>query len=167
MHKKLSFLLLALILLTPSVRAAEEKSKRFEASGEVVEVEPLYGRITIKHGAIKGFSGGPETEFVAKSSELLKNLSKRDLVYFVITEEKGNAEITEIKKTGEAPPKEEGLELGRAVQGVLTATGEAARIITSPIPPAHDVVSAATSATTDTTETVLDSTDGPEVKHKF
>lgn len=144
--------------------AAERK---FEASGEVVTVDPLYSRVTIRHGAIKGFSGDTETEFVVESSKELKGIETRDLVEFKITDRSGDVLISDLKKTGVAPPKDDRLHLGSAVQNVLVSTGEVAKAVTSPIAPAHDVTSAAVAAATDTTGSVLDEADGTVVKNKF
>lgn len=160
------FLFLVLSLSFSSVLYAASKPSHFESSGEVTSVDPLYSRITIKHPAIKGFSGDAETEFFVSSPDILKGISKDDLVNFSLVDEKGDTRIEKITKTGIAQPKEEGLPLGRAVQGVLVATGEAAKTVSSPIAPAHEVVSGTVGATTDTTESVLhDAT--PDVKKKF
>ena len=123
--------------------------------------------MTIKHGAIKGLSGDAETEFFVTSPELLKGIAKRDLVDFVILEEKGETRIEKLKKTGEAPPQDDRSELGKAMQGALVSTGEAAKTVTSPVMPVHEVVSGAVGATTDTTGAVLDEAEIPEVKRKF
>ena len=167
MKKIYAVLALISLLFVNPVFSAEQTAKRFEGSGEVLSVDPMYGRITIRHGVIKGFlAGGDETEFVVTSSSILKDISKRDLVDFVIVEEKGDDQIEKITKTGQAPIKEEGLPIGRAVQGVLEATGEAAKTVTTPITPVHDVVSGAVGATTDTTGVVLDDAN-PDVKKNF
>ncbi|MGH7198165.1 MAG: hypothetical protein ACREH5_05450, partial [Candidatus Omnitrophota bacterium] len=98
---------------------------------------------------------------------LLKGLSKRDLVDFTIEEKKGEALITKITKTGQAPPKEEKTELGKAVQGALVSTGEAVKTVASPIPPAHEVVSGAVGATTTATGAVMEPIDDAKLRQEF
>ncbi len=168
--KKLLVLLLLIsaLALQASPMFAADKIKRYQGTGEVMSVDPLYGQITIKHREIKGFvAGGNETLFFVNSKDLLKNIHKKDLVDFSIVEVKGDAQIDRLMKTGVAPDKKEGTSIGDAVQGVLTATGEAAKAVTSPIQPAHDVVSGTVGATTDTTGSVLDNATLPETKKKF
>ena len=168
MKKTALFLILTVCLAGASVFAADAlKAKTIEASGEITSVDPLYSRLTIHHGAIKGFSGDTETEFVAGSAALLKGLSKRDLVDFTIEEKKGEALITKITKTGQAPPKEEKAELGKAVQGALVSTGEVMKTVASPIPPAHEIVSGAVGATTTATGAVVEPIDDAKMKQKF
>ena len=163
--KKISIFLM-LILLSSGVSYAASHASRFESSGEVVSVDPLYNRITIKHPAIKGFSGDEATEFFAKTPAILKGISKNDLVDFTIVDEKGDTLIDKITRTGVAAPVDETLPLGRAIQDTLVATGEAAKTVTSPIMPAHDVVSGTVGATTDATDSVLHDAN-PDVKKKF
>ena len=167
MKKISSLVVFSMLLLTGSVFAAEMGKKTYEGSGEVVSVDSVYSRVTIKHAAIKGFvgGGGGETEFFVSSPVLLKNISNRDLVDFTLLDEKGDVRIEKITKTGEASAKEDNSPLGEAVQGVLSATGEVAKAVTTPVTPAHEVVSGAVGATTDTTASVLK--DAPEVKQKF
>ena len=167
MKKMLVLALFFLVVFIAAAFAADQKKTQFEASGEVVSADPLYGRVTIKHGAIKGLSGDAETEFFVTSPELLKGIAKRDLVDFVILEEKGETRIEKLTKTGEAPPQDDRSELGKAMQGALVSTGEAAKTVTSPVMPVHEVVSGAVGATTDTTGAVLDEAEIPEVKRKF
>ncbi len=167
MKKMLVLALFFLVVFIASAFAAEQKNTRFEASGEVVSSDPLYGRVTIKHGAIKGLSGDAETEFFVTSPELLKAINKRDLVDFVIVDEKGETRIEKLTKTGQAPIREERSELGKALQGALVSTGEAAKTVSSPVMPVHEVVSGAVGATTDTTGAVLEDAEIPEVKRKF
>lgn len=163
---KKTSLILVLLLFTASQGYADQKLTRFETNGEVTSVDPLYSRITIKHPAIKGFSGDTETEFFVSSADLLKGVSKGDLVDFVITDEKGDARIEKIKKTGVAPVKDDSTSLGRAVQGALVTTGEVAKTISSPIAPAHEVISGTVGATTGATDNVLHDA-APDVKKKF
>lgn len=138
--------------------------KRTEAKGEIVSVDSVYSSVTIKHGAIKDFSGDGETAFTADPS-LLKNINKRDLVDFVITDDKGDVRLATIMKTGVAEP-EVTPKIGQVVQDVLVGTGEVAKGITSPIAPAHQLVSGAVDATTDTTGALLNDAD-TQVKKKF
>ena len=160
------FFVFVLSLFMAGVLCAAPKPTHFESSGEVTSVDPLYGRITIKHPAIKGFSGDGEAEFLVSSPGLLKGISKGDLVTFSITDEKGDARIEKILKTGVAPMKDESTPLGRVVQEVLVTTGEVAKTVSSPIAPAHEVVSGTVGAATQATDSVLhDAT--PEIKKKF
>ncbi len=168
MKKIALFVLFSAFLAASAVHAADPlKSKTLEASGEITSVDALYSRVTIHHGAIKGFSGDTETEFVASSADLLKGLSKRDLIDFTIEEKKGEALITKITKTGQAPPKEDKVELGKAVQGALVSTGEAMKTVASPIPPAHAVVSGAVGATTAATGAVVEPIDETKITQEF
>ncbi len=165
--KRTVFFLVSLFLLSNiSCVFADSKKTDFKASAEVVSVDPLYGRITLKHKAIQGFSGAGETEFFVSSEALLKGLSKRDLVDFIIVEKYGDTKVTQITKTGQAPEPDDRLLVGKAVQDVLVATGEAAKAVISPIEPAHQVVSGTVGAATEVTGAVLkDAT--TEVKTKF
>ena len=163
---KKMFLMLVLFLCAAGTFQAVAKPSQFESKGEVTSVDPLYSRVTIKHPAISGFSGDAETEFFVSSADLLKGISKGDLVDFTIVDEKGDTLIEKITRTGVAPVKDETLPLGRAVQGVLEATGEAAKTVSSPIAPAHEVVSGTVGATTGATDSVLHDA-SPDVKKKF
>ena len=167
MKKTLLLLMVAFIGFANTVLFAAQNVKRFEGHGEVTSADPLYARVTIRHGLIKGFIGGEETEFFLASPDLLKGINKRDLVDFTIIEINGDARIEKIIKTGQAPPKEENKAVSKAVQDILVATGEAAKTVTSPITPAYEVVSGGVGATTDTTGAVLDNADLPETKKKF
>jgi Cu/Ag efflux protein CusF len=165
--KKTVFFLVSLFLLSSASGVfADSKKTEFKTGGEVVSVDPLYGRITLKHKAIQGFAGEGETEFFVSSNELLKGLSKRDLVDFTVIEKRGDTKVTEIKKTGTAPEADNRLLVGKAVQDVLVATGEVAKTVSSPIEPAHQVVSGTVGATTEMTGSVLNDA-SPEVKKKF
>ena len=139
--------------------------KRTEAEGEVLSVDPVYSSVTIRHGAIKGFAGDGQTDFAVTSSELLKSINKGDLVSFTLLENKGDVRIEKITRTGQAVHEKE-TGMGKVVQDVLVGTGEVAKGITSPIEPAHQVVSGAVGATTDATGSLLDDAD-TQVKKKF
>ncbi len=168
------FLLISTLVLQASPMFAADEIKRYQGTGEVTSVDPLYGQITIKHGEIRGFVAGGNwaalntgTLFFVNSKELLKNIHKKDIVNFSIVEVKGDAQIDRIEKIGVAPDEKEGIQVGDAVQAVLAATGEAAKAVTSPIQPAHEVVSGTTDAATNTTGAVLDNATFPETKKKF
>lgn len=146
--------------------SAFAETKEVLGKGEVVSSDPLYNRITIKHDVIKDLGAAGENEYNA-SAEIIRNLSRRDLVDFTANvDSAGTVEITKIEKTGEAPEEPSGLPVGKAVQGALEATAGAAQAVTSPLPPAHEVVSATTDATTNATGAVLDDAT-TEVKSKF
>ncbi|OIO36072.1 MAG: hypothetical protein AUJ72_06150 [Candidatus Omnitrophica bacterium CG1_02_46_14] len=163
---KKAFALLSSLVLISSLVFAAPKESVYQGSGEVTSVDPLYSRITIKHGAIKNFVGDSENEFFVQSSDLLKNIAKRDFINFTLEDQKGDVRITKIEKTGVAAVKDETLPIGRAVQDVLTMTGEAVKTISSPIAPAHEVVSETVGATTGATDSVLHDAN-PEVKKNF
>ncbi len=180
MKKSLAlFLLISAFILQASPLFAAD-AKRYQKTGEVLSVDPIYGQITIKHireirsstgdGDPKAWDNGTMdagTLFFVNSKDLLKNIHKKDLIHFSIVEVKGDAQIDRIEKIGVAPDEKEGTPIGDAVQGVLMATGEAAKAVTSPIQPAHEVASATTDATTNTTGAVLDNATFPETKKKF
>lgn len=167
MKKAKVFFLLFFLTVCMQAWALDAQQKNYEGSGEVTSVDPLYSRVSIKHSPIKGFRGGPETEFFVSSSDILKTIHPRDLVDFTITEAKGEAMISKMTITGQAPIKDDRLQVGKAVQEVLVATGEVAKTVTGPLPPANQVVSGAVGATTDTTGSVLEEADGAELKTKF
>ena len=154
--------LFSLLFAAVNSFAAEEISGK----GQVRSVDPLYGRLTIKHDAIRGLAESGEHEYTVASPDLLKDLARRDLVDFKVKVDKSNQEITAIEKTGVAPPENDGLPVGQAVQGALESTAGAAQSLTSPIPPAHGFVAATTNATTEVTGSVLDDAT-TEVKKKF
>ena len=160
------FVVLLFLILTPSILCAASKETRYQGFGEVTSVDPLYSRVTIQHGAIKNFAGDAETEFFVRSIDLLKGIAKRDLVSFTLVNDKGDVRIEKLTKTGEAVLKEGSVPLGRVVQDALVATGEAAKAVSSPIAPAHEVVSGAVGATTEATDSVLHDAN-PNVKKKF
>lgn len=151
------------VFLSQSVSFAAVK--RIEAKGEVTSVDPVYSSVTIKHGAIKGFAGDGSTDFAVVSADLLKPIHKSDLVDFTLLEDKGDARIEKIVRTGQAVPEKEA-GVGKVVQDVLVGTGEIAKGITSPIEPAHQVVSGAVGVTTDATGSLLENAD-TQVKKKF
>ena len=155
-------LICASLILTPNAFA---EAKHFEGKGEVTSVDPLYSRISIKHGAIKGFAGDSTTDFPVASTKLIENLSNRDLVEFSLTDNRGDVQIDKITKVGVAEKVEES-SLGKIAQDVLVGTGEVAKGVTQPIQPVHEVVSGAVGATTGATGTVLEGSDG-EGKSKF
>ena len=167
MKKFRAILLLSFLLIPSSPLSAAQKSGVFEGSGEVVTVDPAYSRITIKHGAIKDFSADGQTEFFVESQDLLKGISTLDLVDFTIRDEKGDARIEKIIKTGVAVHEEGGLRVGEAVNDVIRATGETARFVTSPIPPASDAVGGAFEATAGSTGNAVKDARGPKVKQNF
>ena len=162
-----SALLFSLVLcLSASAFAADPAVKTYEGEGEVMSADPVYSRVTISHDPIKGLPESGEVEYFTKTSEVLKGISRRDLVKFKIEESKGFAEVTELVKTGVAPEKKEGLPIGEAVQQVLEGTGEVAKTVVSPIEPAHEAVSGAVDTTTGATGEVLKDAN-PDVKKKF
>ena len=163
--KKLAFLLFSVFILSSPV-LAKESTQSFEAEGEVVTVDPVYQRITIRHEVIPGFGEGAETEFIVSKKDLLEGLSRHDLVKFTIVDKKGDTRIEKIEKVGQAAPEDDRLKIGQAAQDALVATGEVAKGIVSPIAPAHTVVSGVVDSTTGATEEVLPEA-SPEVKKKF
>lgn len=162
--KSILFLFLA-VLTYLTCHEAKAAEKKFEGKGEVVSVDPMYKRITIKHGAIKNFEGDGETEFFVKSEKELKDLARYDLVDFTIAENKGDTRIESLKKTGVAEQPQEGFQIGEAAQGALESTAGAVKTITSPIPPVNTVASAAVDGTTNATGAVLE--EAPDLKKKF
>ncbi len=157
--------LFAAICLVQSTSFAS--AKRLEAKGEVLSVDAVYSSVAIKHGAIKGFAGDGQTEFTVVSADLLKAINKGDLVDFTLVDEKGEVRIEKIVRTGQAVPEKE-TGMGKVVQDVLVGTGEIAKGITTPIEPAHQVVSGAVGATTGATGSLLNDADNNnQVKKKF
>ena len=165
---KKTFFLLTLFsfLIAPALFAAEPQVRQFSGSGEVTSVDPLYSRITIQHHAIKDFAGDTETEFVVASADLLKKISKGDLVDFEFTDSKGDVKIDKITRTGQAAPKQEGIPVGKAVQDVLVGTGDVVKGVTQPITPVHEAANSTMDATTNATGSVLNDAN-PDVKRKF
>ncbi len=161
------FILTCLISMTAAhlLYATDSQPKKFIASGHVITVDPVYLQLTIRHGAIKGFSGGADTEFYAASGDLIKNIQKDDLVDFEFTDSKGDVKIDKITKTGVALPEVE-KSLGSGVQEVLEGAGDVVKGVTSPIRPAQDVAGGVMDATTGATSNVLKDA-SPEHKTKF
>ena len=170
MKRALLLSILLSIILVPALCLpvlSFNNTATYEADGEVLGVDALAGRVQIRHAIIKGFSEPSETEFFVRSGDLLKGISKRDLVHFVVEEKNANAEIVSIQVTGQAPIPSQGLEVGKAVQDVLVATGEAAKVVVSPIEPAHGAVSEVVGATTSATGAVLEDATVPDTKQNF
>ena len=163
MKKTAVFTFISLFLTSATLHAAKDV-RHFQASGEVVTVDPVYSQITIEHPAIRDFSSGGQTQFYVSSADLLKGLAKRDLVDFEFTDNKGDVKIDKITKTGMAPPKQEGIPVGQAVQGVLQGTGEVVKTVTSPIPPVSEALGGAVDSTASATDPKVK--DG-EVKQKL
>jgi len=164
---KKTYVLVALLsfFIVSAALAVEPATRHYSSSGEVTSVDPVYSRITIRHGAIPNFTGDLENEFVA-SRDLLKIITKGDLVNFEFTDKGGNVEIEKIVRTGQAVPKDDGLHVGQAVQDVLVGTGEVVKGVTQPITPVHDATSSTMNATTGATGSVLNDAN-PDVKRKF
>lgn len=146
--------------------AAAAQVREFQATGEVVTVDPVYGQITIRHGAIKDFSMAGETVFSVADRALLKDLSRGDLLDFHITDSKGDVEVDRLFKTGVATPRENDFPVGRVFQDVLEGTGEVVKGVTAPIAPVHDVAGGVVDATTGATGSALNEA-SPEQKTKF
>jgi Cu/Ag efflux protein CusF len=157
----------AFLFLTLATTVHAFGSKTYKGSGEVLNVDPATGRITIRHNAIKDFGADGETEFTLADKSVAIEITGHDLVDFEITEDKGNAEITKITKTGVAEIPSNKLQVGQAVQSVLVATGEVAKGVTSPIAPVHSVISGATDGTTNATGAVLEEVESPDVRKNF
>ena len=167
MKKPVGLLVVFILMACVSVFASESH-KAYQGSGEVLSVEPLYSRITIRHGKIKGLSGGPESDFLSVSALLLKDVEKRDLVEFTLEEDRGDLRLVKITKIGQAQPKEESSEVDDALHGVLDATNRVAQGVTAPLPPAQRLVKGTLGAASDTTEGAVDVSEGnPQVKRKF
>ncbi len=165
MKKVFIFTGLISMLMTQTLFAADSSPKKYVASGQVVTVDPVYSQLTIRHSAIKGFSGDADTEFYAASGDLIKNIQKDDLVDFEFTDNKGDVKIDKITKTGVALPETE-KSLGSGVQEILEGAGDVVKGVTSPIRPAQEVAGGVMDATTGATSNVL--TDAsPEHKTKF
>ncbi|MCG3176078.1 MAG: hypothetical protein MOGMAGMI_01017 [Candidatus Omnitrophica bacterium] len=158
-----SFLLIVTLLV--GSLSATAYAATYEGEGAVESADPLYARITIRHGNIKDFAGAGTTEFFVASPELLRNIARKDLIKFTVADDKGNVAVTAIEKTGVEPPAEPA-KLGQIIQETLQVTGDVAKGITEPLPPAHEVVSAAAGATTDATGAVLEGA-APDAKSEF
>ena len=162
--RKIQVAVIFLFVLFATVSSGYTASRdgEFSGSGAVISVDPVYARVTITHPAIKGLSGDGTTEFFATSADVLRNVETGDTVDFKITQKRGEALVTSIARTGRVEEVDDVPAINRAFQGALETTGEVAKTITQPIPPAHGVVSAAAGATTDTTGALID-----ESKQKF
>ena len=143
MKKSFAFFFLFLLIQTPIIYADNAQVKTFHSEGEVTSVDPVYSRVTIQHAPIKGLTGDMETEFVVKSSDLLKKISRSDLVSFDIENNQGNYEIVKIEKTGVAPPKEEGVPLGQAAKDVFDGAGKVVQTVAAPIAPVSEAAGGA------------------------
>ncbi len=126
MKKTAVFAFLAFFLTLPPSHAFEAV-RQFKASGEVRTVNPVSSQVTIEHGTIKGLAGEGVTEFYVSDVAILKDIAKSDLVDFEITDTKGDVRITHITKTGVAPPREEGIPVGEALQQTFQGVGQAAK----------------------------------------
>ena len=156
------FLFLSLFISIPGHAA----DKTYQGSGEVVTVDPLYSRITIETDAIKDYSAAGENEFVVSSPELLKDISRHDLVDFEIQEVRGEAKINKLTKTGVAPEEDEGTPIGKAVQEVLTGTGQVVKTVTTPITPVGAAIGNAVGDTTEATGNLVGDAKS-DIKRKF
>ncbi len=165
--KKYLFGIVFSALLLHSTSAFALDKKTIEAKGEIVSTSPISSSVTIKHGVIKGFSDAGETNFVVASKDLLNNLSRFDLVNFTIVDDKGNAQIEKISKTGVAEPEKNGLAIGEAARDVLKATSETASFVTSPIPPAQGLVNDTVGAVANGTGEAVQDASVPNTKNKF
>ncbi len=141
--------------------------KNYDGEGEVLSVDPALRRVTLKHGVIQGYSGEGETEFTANDDKMLQGVSKRDFVHFTLRDENGNLELDQIVTLGEVEPESSGIQVGRAVRDVVTATGEAAKFVTSPIEPVHGAVESAMGATQEVTAATIDDATLPDTTRKF
>src|SRR3989338_7587743 len=149
-------LFLAFFLFAQGTHAAPvSKGARYRSNGEVTSVDGLYSRRSRAQPASRGWSGDTTPECTVRSKNLLKDIHRFDLVDFEFVDEQGEASIDQIKKTGVALPKEEGLPVGKAVQGALESAGQVAKGVTGPVTPVNEVVSAAADATTGATGSVL------------
>lgn len=158
MKKVLIFSFISLFLISSHVFAAPSAAREFTASGMIITVDPVYSQVTIRHSAIKDFSGPDDTVFSVADKALLKDLTRYDLVEFHITDNKGDVQIDRLAKTGVASP-EDNYPLGRAVQDVLEGTGEVVKGVTTPIAPVHEAASGVVDATTGTTGEALNDAD--------
>ena len=165
MKKVLLFFFISFLSIVLPLSAAESKIRQFHGSGEVLTVDPVYSQVTLRHKAIKDFSGDRASEFFVESQDMLKGIEKGDLVEFDLTDTKGDVKIDKIEKTGVAQSKSEDVPLGRAAHDVLEGAGNIVKGVTEPLPPAHEVAKGATSVT-DATGDALQSGD-PELKSRF
>ena len=165
MKKVLLFSFISFFSIVLPAHAAQSKMHQFHGTGGVLTVDPVYSQVTLRHKAIKDFSGDRDSEFFVKSPELLKGIEKGDLVEFDLTDTKGDVKIDKIQKTGVASPQSDTVPLGQAVHDVLQGTGNVVKGVTEPLPPAHEVARGATSIT-DATGDALKEGDS-QLKTKF
>lgn len=154
MKKALKLIFIFSFLTVSAALAAEPNT---ELKGTVLDVDPIAGRIELKG----------QGEYFVTDNSILKNISRNDIVTAVVVVDKGDARIQSITKTGVASPESEGLPVGEAVQGVLNATGETAKFVTSPIQPVHDTAGEGVSAVTGGTGELVKDAKGPAVKQDF
>lgn len=152
--KALLFLPLFILVNASALYAAATAS---HGSGEVTDVDSIAGRVTLKE----------QGEFSVTDSSLLKNINRRDLVDYALEDDKRDARINKITKTGEAPVEDDGLPIGKAMQDVLNATGETAKFVTSPITPVHDTAGEAVNSVTGGTGEMVSEAKGPRTKQNF
>lgn len=66
--------------------------------GEIKKVDPLNGKVTIKHGEIKHLDmPGMTMVFTAKDTAILSNVKPGDRVKFMVTNEGGKMFVTDIQ----------------------------------------------------------------------
>lgn len=148
MRKFLVLMLSFSLAYVPFCHSADKNATRtFHGAGEIKSVDPVYSRVTIEHSAIKDFAGDGETEFFVQTPGLLKNIEPLDLVEFEIEETKGDAQIVKITKTGKGLPKEEGIPIGQAAQGVFEGAGNVVRTVAAPIAPVGEAAAGVTDST--------------------
>ena len=150
--KKAVFFILSLLLIPVVSIAADNKTREFSASGQIETLDPVYSQVTIRHGAIKGFGGDSQTQFYVSSPDLLKGLSRYDLVDFHFIDTKGDVRIDKITKTGEAAPDQAGVPVGDALGQTLQGAGQIVQAVTSPIAPVSEAVGGAVDSTSDSTD---------------
>lgn len=148
---KLAFIFSFLIIST--VIAAQSPSVK----GEVIDVDPIAGRLELK-----GLG-----EYFVTDASLLKSISRHDLIEAELTADKGDPRIAKLVKTGTAAPEEQGLPVGQAVQGLLGATGDTVKAVTSPIAPVHDTAGEGVHAVTEGTGEFVKDATGPSVTQDF
>lgn len=66
--------------------------------GEIKKIDPLNGKVTIKHGEIKHLDmPGMTMVFTAKDKAILSNFKPGDQVKFMVTSESGKMIVTDIQ----------------------------------------------------------------------
>src|SRR3989338_8433949 len=106
MMKKVLLMMVGMASIFLVSVVATAKTATYTGKGEVTAVDSPYGRITIKHGAIKGYSGDGETEFPVTDAGILKGIERRDLIDFELMDTNGDVRVPKITKTGVAPEEE-------------------------------------------------------------